>query len=77
MDDDQVRERVTDLLREMEFEDGMVATRWVLAYETAGITDNGESGGNWGYIAQAPVPTIVGLCTLTATHAPSHSDDED
>lgn len=76
MTDDEAREAITAVLSQMQFEDGMIAGRWVLAYETAGITDDGEAGGNWGYLAQASVPVIVGLAHLVAAHARDYGDDD-
>lgn len=44
-----------------------VITSWVLAYETSGITDDGEVGAGWGSVYHASDPTMVGLCRMAAS----------
>lgn len=74
-DDDTLRDAITALLARFDVGPGNVVGHWVLAYTTSGITDEGDVGADWGYLALAPMPTIVGLCNLTATDAPKHVED--
>lgn len=73
--DEQALEEISAILRRMDFSPGNLPGGWVLAYETSGITDEGDVGGNWGDLAQASIPVIVGLCHLVAADAPRHSEN--
>lgn len=74
--DGELRAAIAGMLARFDVGPGNVVGHWVLAYTTSGITDAGDFGSNWGYLAHAPLPTIVGLCTLTAADAPREMGDE-
>ena len=65
MSDEQeaLRGRIKDALEGYD----RVVTAWVLAYETSGITGEGELGNGWGSIHYASDPTAVGLCRMVAS----------
>ena len=75
--DDDLRDAITELLTRFDVGPGNVVGAWVLAYTTTGITDDGEYGSNWGFVAHAPPPTIIGLCRLVARDIEYASTQED
>ena len=60
---DKIRELVRQALDEHA---GELVTGFVLAYETAGVDQDGDIGGGWGAVFSATQPTALGLCQLVA-----------
>lgn len=68
---DALRGRIKEALEGYD----KVITSWVLAYETSGITGDGELGNGWGSIYHASDPMAVGLCRMVASSIENQEDD--
>ena len=71
---DAVRDAVRAAL---DTHSGEIVTGFVLAYETAGVDDDGDLGGGWGAIYSASQPAALGLCRLVIHDIEHQSTRED